>query len=147
MWAVGKTAHGQPGPLANCESVAKVEVWTHWPDPACMDFSDTLAALRAAGPVYRASGMWSCFNHNVMDLFGFADYLAKMHTHPAVVEAVTERVCQFYEQTNDRFFALAGNEVDAFFFGNDFGTQQECICSQKSFDRFVLPWLGRFTAQ
>lgn len=147
MWQLDKSSHGGAGPFAACESVAEVEAWPHWPDPAHMDFAPALAALRQAGPHYRASGMWTCFYHNVMDLFGFEAYLEKMHTHPAVVEAVTERVCTFYHQANERFFPLARGEVDAFFFGNDFGTQQDCICSPKSFDRFVMPWFRRFTEQ
>jgi uroporphyrinogen decarboxylase len=147
LWAVGKTAHGAPGPFADCESVAEVEAWPHWPEAKYMDFSSALAGLRAAGPHYRASGMWTCFYHNVMDLFGFEDYLAKMHTHPAVVEAVTEHVCRFYHEANELFFPQAAGEVDAFFFGNDFGTQQDCICGPREFDRFVMPWFRRFTDQ
>lgn len=147
MWRIDKHAHGAAGPFADCESVAEVETWPHWPDPRHMDFSGTLQALRAAGPHYRASGMWTCFYHNVMDLFGFEDYLAKMRTHPAVVEAVTERVCRFYWEANESFFPQAAGEVDAFFFGNDFGTQQDCICGPREFDRFVMPWFRRFTEQ
>ena len=30
----------------------------------------------------------------------------------------------FYHEANERFFAVAGDLVDAFFLGNDFGTQQ-----------------------
>lgn len=147
MFPVDKHAFGAAGPLAHCETAAEVEAWPHWPEAKHMDFSSTLAALRAAGPHYRASGMWTPFYHNVMDLFGFEDYLAKMHTHPAVVEAATERVCRFYHEVNEAFFPLARGEVDAFFFGNDFGTQQDCICSPKLFDRFVMPWFRRFTEQ
>jgi uroporphyrinogen decarboxylase len=147
MWDISKHAFGSAGPLAACETVAEVEAWPHWPDAAYMDFAPTIAALRATGPYYRASGMWTHFYHVVMDLFGFEDYLAKMHTHPAVVEAATERVCQFFYDANERFFPLARGEVDGYFFGNDFGTQQDCICSPKLFDRFVLPWFRRFTEQ
>ncbi len=147
MFAVDKKAHGAAGPLAHCETVAEVEAWPHWPQACYMDFTGAIAELRAAGPHYRASGMWTCFYHNVMDLFGFEDYLAKMHTHPEVVEAATERVCQFYHEANELFFPQVRGEVDAFFFGNDFGTQQDCICSPKMFDRFVMPWFRRFTEQ
>lgn len=147
QWAIDKKAHGAAGPLADCETVAEVEAWPHWPDARHLDFGRTLEALRTAGPYYRASGMWTCFYHVVMDLFGFEDYLAKMHTHPAVVEAATEHVCRFYFEGNERFFPMAAGEVDGFFFGNDFGTQQDCICGPRQFDRFVMPWFRRFTEQ
>jgi uroporphyrinogen decarboxylase len=141
-----KQSHGQAGPLAHAETIADVDAH-EWPDAGKLDFSETLQTLANTGEFYRASGMWTCFYHDVMDLFGFEDYLVKMHTNPQVVEAVTDRVCQFYYDANERFFSQAGGLVDAFFFGNDFGTQQDLIISPKLFDRFVMPWFQRFTEQ
>jgi uroporphyrinogen decarboxylase len=82
-----------------------------------------------------------------MDLFGMVDYFVKMRTNPAVVQAVTDRVCGFYHEANDRFFAAAGTLVDGYFFGNDFGTQLDLMISPAHFDEFVLPWFKRFTEQ
>jgi uroporphyrinogen decarboxylase len=147
MFGVHKHALGDAGPLAHMETVAEVEAWPHWPDPAKADVAATVAALRAAGDVYRASGLWTCFYHNIMDLMGFETYMMRMHTHPAVVEAITNRVCQFYYDANERLFAAGKGEIDAFFFGNDFGTQLDLICSPKQFDRFIMPWFRRFTEQ
>jgi uroporphyrinogen decarboxylase len=82
-----------------------------------------------------------------MDLFGMESYLVNMYENPTLVEAVTDRVCQFYYEANERFFAAAGDLVDGFFFGNDFGTQRDLICGPQQFDRFVMPWFRRFTEQ
>jgi len=144
--AVSKSRHGQPGPFADCEDPAEVEAYD-WPDPDYLDFSDTLDRLRATGEVYRASGFWTSFYHNVMDLFGMESYLVKMYTHPEVVRAVTDRVCRFYCEANERFFTAAGDEVDGFFFGNDFGTQLDLICGPEQFDEFIMPWFRKFTEQ
>ncbi len=141
-----KTSHGQAGPLADCEDPAEVESFP-WPNPDYLSFDACLATLRSAGEVYRSSGFWTCFYHNVMDLFGMENYMVKMHTHPEVVQAVTDRVCGFYFEANERFFAVAGREVDGFFFGNDFGTQLDLICGPAQFDQFILPWFVRFTKQ
>ena len=145
-WAAGKASHGQAGPLAEVEDASELERFD-WPDPAVLDFSETLRALDAAGPHYRASGFWTPFYHNVMDLFGMENYLTKMYTHPEVVLAVTDKVCEFYYQANERYFALAGDLIDGYFFGNDFGTQLDLIVGPKSFDKFILPWFRRFTDQ
>lgn len=142
-----KVSHGDSGPLARCESVADVDRLYDFPKPQYMDFSATLSALRSAGDYYRASGLWTCFYHNVMDLFGMENYMAFMYEQPEVVQAVTDRVCQFYYDANEAFFKLAGDEIDAFFFGNDFGTQLDLICSPAHFDQYVMPWFGRFTEQ
>jgi uroporphyrinogen decarboxylase len=143
---LSKEKHGQEGPLADCEDVAEVDAFP-WPNPDCLSFDKTLERLRGAGDIYRASGFWTCFYHNVMDLFGMENYMVKMYTHPEVVQAVTDRVCEFYYEANERFFAAAGDEVDAFFFGNDFGTQLDLICGPEQFDQFIMPWFRRFTEQ
>lgn len=140
-----KVSHGQAGPLAHAETLDDVENDYEWPDPDYLNFDECLAALDTAGPVYRASGFWTCFYHNIMDLFGMENYMLRMHTHPEVVEAVTDRVCSFYHEANRRFFLAAGDRVDAFFFGNDFGTQIDLICGPQEFDRFIMPWFRKFT--
>jgi uroporphyrinogen decarboxylase len=37
--------------------------------------------------------------------------------------------------------------VDAFFFGNDFGTQRDLLISPATFDEFIYPWIRRFADQ
>lgn len=133
-------------PLADCEDPAELEAFP-WPDPKYLNFDSCLKDLREAGDVYRLSGFWTCFYHNLMDLFGMEEYMVKMYTHPEVVEAVTNRVCEFYYEANERFFPEAGDMVDAFFFGNDFGTQSGLICGPDQFRQFILPWFRRFTEQ
>lgn len=134
------------GPFAHCEDPEEVESFP-WPDPNYLDFTETLAALRHAGDVYRASGMWSPFFHDTADFFGMENYFVKMYTHPEVVEAVTRHICQFYLEANERFFGQAKDLVDGFFFGNDFGTQLDLLIGPDSFDRFIMPWFRRFTQQ
>lgn len=141
-----KTYHGQKGPFADCEDVKEVEAFK-WPDARELIFDETLDKLRNAGDVYRLSGFWTSFYHNCMDLFGMEEYLIKMYTHPEVVHAVTDRVCNFYYEANERFFSEAGDLVDGFFFGNDFGTQQNLICGPDQFNTFIMPWFRRFTEQ
>ncbi len=141
-----KKHHGQAGPLAECEDVRELASFP-WPNPDYLSFDQCLAQVREAGDVYRASGFWTCFYHNVMDLFGMENYMVKMYTHPEVVRAVTDRVCGFYLEANERFLTAAGTDVDGFFFGNDFGTQLDLICGPAQFDQFIMPWFRRFTEQ
>jgi uroporphyrinogen decarboxylase len=145
-WAAGKTSHGQAGPLAGIEDPAELGRFD-WPDPQALDFSGTLRALDEAGPHYRASGFWAPFYHDLMDLFGMEAYFVKMRTHPEVVEAATDRVCGFYYEANERFFDAAGTRIDAYFFGNDFGTQLDLMISPALFDRFIMPWFEKLTGQ
>lgn len=140
-----RSKHTQP-PLAECEDVRQIEDFP-WPEAKYLNVESCIKDLKNAGDVYRMSGYWTCFYHNIMDLFGMEEYMMKMHTHPQVVEAVTDRVCQFYYEANELFFARTKGLVDGFFFGNDFGTQLSLICSPNHFRRFILPWFRQFTAQ
>ena len=139
-----KTSHGQAGPFANCEDPKAVEDY-EWPSIEHLDLTATIENLQAFRDTYRASGFWTAFYHHVMDLFGMENYLVKMYTHPEVVHAVTDRVCQFFYDANEFFFKEAGDECEAFFFGNDFGTQRDLIMSPRLFDEFVMPWFKTFT--
>jgi uroporphyrinogen decarboxylase len=145
IWKTRKTL-GEAGPLAGAERPEDVEA-IDWPDPAELELSDTLEALREAGDVYRASGFWCPFFHDVSDLFGMENYLVKMVTRPEIVRAATERVCDFYLKANERFYDRAGTLVDGFFFGNDFGSQLDLMLSPAHFDEFVLPCLKRLVDQ
>lgn len=118
-----------------------------WPNPDYLDFSEVVEALRGLGDVYRASGMWCSFFHVVADFFGMENYFVKMYTDPAVVDAVTQRVCEFYLEANRRFFDAVGGEMDAFFMGNDYGTQLDLIISPEMIDRFVMPYTRELIRQ
>ena len=131
-----------PGAFADCEDVQQVLDF-EWPNPDYLDFSEVLEQLKHSGDFYRASGFWCPFFHDVADFFGMENYFLKMFTHPEVVHAVTTKVVDFYAEANLRFFAVAGGLVDAFFFGNDFGSQLDLLISPEIFKEFILPYLSR----
>lgn len=131
-------------PLADCETMQDLEKFS-WPNPDYLHFDTTIELLQNTGDFYRLSGMWTSFYHDLMFLFGMDNYLIKMYTHPEVVERATQYVCEFYFEANRFFFEKAGNLVDGYFFGNDFGTQQDLIMSPEHFDRFIMPWFRKFT--
>ena len=124
------------GVFADCEDPAEVDKFP-WPNPDYYDFREAVQTLKNTGPYYRLGGMGCPFFHIVADFFGMENYFVKMHTDPEVVEAVTRRVCEFYLETNERFFEQAGGELDGFFFLNDFGSQLNLLISPEFFDHFM----------
>lgn len=134
------------GVFADCEDVQEVKNFD-WPNPDYLDFSETLEILQNAGDVYRASGFWCPFFHELADFFGMENYFIKMYTHPEVVHAVTRHMIDFYLEANRRFFEQAGDLIDAFFFGNDFGTQLDLLISPELFKEFVFPYFKELTEQ
>jgi uroporphyrinogen decarboxylase len=148
LFSVWKQKHslGEPGPLAECETVEEIDRYP-WPEVRYVHFEECLEALRGTGDFYRASGFWAPFYHDVMDLFGVEDFMIKMHTTPEVIEAAFDHACTFYLAANALFFEKAEGLIDGYFFGNDFGTQRELMIHPAHFERFLLPWIRRFTAQ
>lgn len=133
-----------PGVFAECDDVREVEAFD-WPNPDYLDFSpviETADSVHAKGMAV-FGGMWSMFFHDVSNFFGMENYFIKMHTDPDVVEAVTEKVVGFYLEANKRCFDALADKIDAFFFGNDFGTQEDLIISPEAFKKFVLPGITK----
>lgn len=120
-----------------------------WPDLKHLDFTDTIAQVERANKDGFAvfSGMWACFYHVVADFFGMENYFAKMYTDPLIVQAVTEKVVEYYYGANELYFKQVGNKIDATFFGNDFGTQLDIMISPECFEKFVMPSFRVFTEQ
>jgi uroporphyrinogen decarboxylase len=143
--SLDREKHARP-PLANCSTLEEVEAFA-WPNPDYLNFDTCIRDLSNAGDVYRLSGFWCCFFHNVADLFGMENYFMKMLSEPDIVHAVTRKVCEFYLEANRRFFKQAGDLVDGFFFGNDFGTQKTLIVGLEQFNEFIMPWFRQLTAQ
>lgn len=137
-------ALGAGGVFADCEDVSEVHGFA-WPNPDYLDFTETLKALREVGDRYRASGFWSPFFHDLANFFGMENYFVKMYTHPEVVHAVTRHLVDFYVTASERLFVAAKGEIDAFFFGNDFGTQLDLLISPASFDEFIMPYFRQLT--
>ncbi|MDR2374842.1 MAG: hypothetical protein LBD96_00215, partial [Treponema sp.] len=143
-----RTSLSEPGIFAETEDVAEVEKFP-WPEIKYVDFSETLREIDRTVEAGQAvlSGAWSCFYHNVSDFFGMENYFMKMHTDREVVDAVTRHVVDFYLEANEILFNAAGNKIDAFFFGNDFGSQLDLLISPEHFDHFVMPYFREFTDQ
>ncbi|MBO4219913.1 MAG: hypothetical protein J5933_03200 [Clostridia bacterium] len=65
---------------------------------------------------------------------------------PEVVEAVTERIVDYYVASNEKYFSELGDRSDVMFFGNDFGTQRDLFISPELFRKFVMPSFKRLIA-
>lgn len=133
------------GCLANAETIEDVESYP-WPDVKYCDFTDIYRQIDKFPDKMVFTGVWSPFFHNVADFFGMENYFIKMYECPEVVEAVTERVTDYYVAANEKFFAGLGDRADVMFFGNDFGTQLDLFISPEAFRRFVLPYFKRLIA-
>lgn len=144
-YGVRRDTLSAPGCFAEAETPADLEDYP-WPDPQYLDFTEIYAQIDQHQDKMVFTGMWSPFFHQVADFFGMENYFIKMYERPEVVEALTERIVDFYVAANEKFFAGLGDRADVMFFGNDFGTQRDLFISPKSFRQFVLPAFRRLIA-
>jgi uroporphyrinogen decarboxylase len=136
--------YGQPlaHPLVGVD-LAQIEAYP-WPDPSWMDVSQVRAdALKYEKKYAILGGDWSPFWHDLIDLLGMAQVFYEMHDHPERVDAILHHVVDYYFEVSRRIFDAAGDAIDIFFIGNDFGTQNGPVMSVRTFRRFMLPHLER----
>ncbi len=130
------------GVFSECQDIKKIEQFD-WPNPDFLDFSDILMQMKEAEELYCASGFWCPFFHDVADFLGMENYFLKMYTHPDLIHAITENIIHFYLEANRRLFEEAGDLIDGFFFGNDFGTQQDLLISPEMLEIFIFPYFQK----
>jgi uroporphyrinogen decarboxylase len=136
--------YGQPltHPLAEA-TLAQVHEYP-WPDPRWWDVTrvrtDALAWRRQYAIL---GGDWSPFWHDIIDLLGMENLYLKMYDEPELVDAVLQHLVEYYAAASRRIFDAAGDAIDVFFIGNDFGGQTGALLSPAQFERFIVPHLQR----
>jgi len=131
--------YGQPTshPLADADAgeVSRYD----WPDPDWADVSSIRDQARAYRGQYAIlGGDWSPFFHDAIDLLGMQNFYMKMYESPELIDSIVGRIVDYYLQVNRRIFDAAGDSIDIFFIGNDFGSQIGPLMGPDLFERFIL---------
>ena len=128
------------GVFAECETLSEVEQF-NWPDPETLDFTGVLEYMQTVHKNGMAvfGGPWTYISTLVTEFFGMEQFFLKLYTDPMIVEAVIDRIVDFYLTANRRFFEQARDELDVFFFASDLGTQSDLMISPEQFNQFFLP--------
>lgn len=137
--------YGQPTthPLAGNLTPAALENYP-WPDPERVDISRVRADAAAHHDGYAIlGGDWSPFWHDAIDLAGMENLYFLMYDEPELAHLLLGRIVDFYFRSSERIFEEAGDLVDIFFIGNDFGSQTGPLLGKELFDRFMAPQLRR----
>lgn len=134
------------GLLADARTIEEVDALM-WPEVQYLNFDETLKKLEVAGDVYRLSGFWAPFFHDLTYLFGTEELLIKMLVQPELVHRALDHVCKFYLEANELYYTKTKGLIDALFFGNDFGAQNDLLMAPEQFEGFFLPWIKKFASQ
>ena len=119
-----------------------------WPDPDRMDVASLVGQAEQYGGRYAIlGGDWAPFWHDAIDLLDMEYLYMQMYDAPELVDAVMGHIVDYYAAVNERIFAAAGDVIDIYFIGNDFGSQTGPLLSPAMFERFLLPHLKRLLGQ
>jgi len=131
-------------PLAKCEDPNALDDY-EWPRLNWFDFStlkDQVAAYEdyaiMTAPNYSSPGILQC---PVQCLVGEEKSLMDMALNPEFFEALVQRALEFQIPFIDRMLAAAGNRIDFFRIGDDFGTQNGLLISPNMWRRHIQPAL------
>jgi hypothetical protein len=136
--------YGQPlsHPLADADPRAFADYG--WPDASGVDVSRLRDQAAAWGGEYAVlGGDWSPFWHDAIDLVGMEGLYYLMYDDPEAASLLFEKITDFYVASSERVFQEAGDLIDIFFIGNDFGSTTGPLLGPELFDRFISPCLRR----
>lgn len=139
----------QIGVFGETENIDDIINFKNWPNPKYMNYSfaeHKLVKARKRG-VATFSGMWACIWHLLMDFFGMEECFIKMFTHPEQIHAVMNKMTDFYLVCNKELFERCGDLIDVMFFGNDMGSQLDCLISPEMFREFIFPYYKKLIDQ
>ena len=132
------------GPLENASSESDI-LQHRWPKASWFDFEPLYEQCSSNENRVIVGGLWSGILGDSYRMHGFQNFLCNMAFHPQLIKTLVDRVTDFYLEANDRMFATLKNKMDIWFFGNDFGFQENLLCSIDMFCEFFLDNIKRLT--
>lgn len=140
----GGIGYGQPlnHPLSDA-SIDQIDSYS-WPDADLFDVSHVRSDALAYGGQYAIlGGEWSPFFHDAIDMLGMENMMILMYEEPEKVHLVLDHIVDFYLELSRRAFEAAGDAIDIFFIGNDFGSQTGPLVGPELFRQFLAPQLKK----
>jgi len=132
--------HVVESPLAAAETANDIEAYEQWPSPDWWDYS-SVAAQCAAFDGYAIVNKGDRLDRTaqlkpMIYLRGMEQVMIDLLTNEALVDAIIERVTQYYLDYNERVFAAMQGTCDIFMMGDDFGTQHGPMMNIETWRRF-----------
>jgi uroporphyrinogen decarboxylase len=116
-----------------------------WPVAEDFDFSGMREEAEHYRNRLRIGGLWSGIFGDSYRMIGFSQFLMDMMVRPDVIHALVDRMTEMYLELNEHLFTQLEGELDIWFFGNDFGTQQGLLFGPELWDRFFAENVARLT--
>ena len=132
-------------PLRDASSVDQLRDYPKWPDPDWFDYeciATQVAAARRTGKVvvFMGDRMNRCAQLKpAMYLRGVDQILLDLALSPEMAEYLFRKITAFYVEYARRTLEVAGDGIDIFMTGDDFGAQKGLFMSPEMWRRFLRP--------
>jgi len=140
--------HVVQSPLQAARTAADIEGYGRWPSADGWNYAQLREQCRAhAG--YAVVNAGDRLDRTaqlkpMMYLRGMEQTYLDLALQPAVAEAIIAHIVTYFLEYNRRVFAAAGDAIDIFMMGDDFGTQQGPMMSLETWRRFFRPGFAAF---
>ena len=137
-------------PLQHAACVEELRDYPKWPSPDWFDYDvvrEQVAAARATGKVVVFMGDRTnrvAQLKPAMYLRGVEQILLDLIMAPEIAKYLFRRIGDFYLEYARRTFEAAGDGLDIFFMGDDFGTQNGLFMSPGMWRQFLRPGFDAF---
>ena len=130
------------GPLENTDDPQDVLNFP-WPKASDFDFSPLRTYARLNADRVRVGGFWSGILGDVYRMHGFQNFLMNIAAEPEFIHTLIDRMTDMYLELNDAVFSALDGELDVWFFGNDFGSQEALLISPGMWEEFFFKDIKR----
>jgi len=137
--------HAIESPLASAQTPADIHAYPRWPDPEAWDYStlrEQCRAIRARGRAVVNAGDRldrAAQLKTMMYLRGMEQTYLDLRCSPEMVEAILGHVTEYFLAYNAKVFQEAGDLIDIFMMGDDFGTQHGPMMSPDLWRKLIKP--------
>ncbi len=135
-------------PLAFAEKVRDIEKYWGWPSADWYSYSkvEQMADMYADYAVVCGGDRLNRTAQlkTSMYLRGIERIMVDIALNGKLIEAMNERIVNFFIEYNRRIFDKANGKIDIFFMGDDFGTQDSLLMSPETWRRFYKPGFRKF---
>jgi uroporphyrinogen decarboxylase len=134
--------------LADVETIDDVEALA-WPSRETADVEGCVARAKDARATGLAvlGGTWASIFTGPRREMGEAKFLMAMLDEPELIAHVVEKATESCLDLNAAIFSRAAADLDVFYFGSDFGTQQSMFISGAAYRQFFKEPMRRLVTQ
>ncbi len=146
MWGIEKTVFGGIPlfhPLSDAEEIGQLEEYTHWPNPDDIDYDFYVKQMKQHSEYAVFGGMWSPFLEQASMLMGMEKLMISMYDNEDLANYILDKTLDFYLECNTRMFEKVGENMQIFFMGDDYGTQQSLLYSPNMWRKYIKPRLKK----